>query len=197
VEVITTDQAFISGRLLQVNPTSGPAQTVTMYIAEELPNLSGNFARGQVVTFDVSAITQYDICFFQNLYTNALFNSSNMIAGQRIFVGGTWDGATSTFTPDMISLRLQGVVGVLQAGSVNVTSNNQGSFQLQNNGLLSFETGGPFTVFTGNVTQFTNVSGLSGLGSAGTAPIVASGLVFNDATLGQPVVWAGQVTVLP
>jgi len=32
VEVVTTDKAFISGRLLQANPSSGPAQTITIYI---------------------------------------------------------------------------------------------------------------------------------------------------------------------
>jgi hypothetical protein len=195
VEVITTDQAFISGRLLQVTPTSGAAQTVTLYIGEELPNLSGNFARGQVVTFDVSGISQYDICFFQNFFTNEFFNASSMVAGQRIFVGGTWDG--TTFTPDMISLRLQGVVGTLQSGSVNVVSGNQGSFQLSNQDLLSYVTNGPFTVYTGNITQFYNVNGLSGLSSAGTAPIVAGGLVFKDSISGLPVVWAGGVAVLP
>jgi hypothetical protein len=197
VEVITTDQSFISGRLLQVNPTSGPAQTITMYIGEELPNLSGAFARGQVVTFDVSQISTYDISFFDNWFTNLLFNSSSMVAGQRIFVGGSWDSSTSTFTPDMISLRRQGAVGVLVANSVNIVNGNQGSFQLQNNSLLGYVASGPFTVSTGSGTIFVNVNGLSGLSSAGTASIVARGLVFKDPNTGAPVVWAHRVRILP
>ncbi len=34
VEVITTSQAFLSGRVLAVNPTSGPVQQITMWVGE-------------------------------------------------------------------------------------------------------------------------------------------------------------------
>jgi hypothetical protein len=197
VEVVTTDKAFISGRILQVNPASGPAQTVTMYIGEELPVMTGNFARGQVVTVDVSQISTYDICFLNNWLTNWVFNSTSMVAGQRIFMGGTWDGVSASFTPSMISLRRQGVVGQLVAGSVSVTNNNQGSFQLQNNGLLGWVVGGAFTVNTSNTTKFVNVNGLAGLSAAGTAPIAAGGLVLKDPVSGQPQVYAHHVAVLP
>jgi len=195
VEVITTNKAFTSGRILQVTPSSGPAQNVTMYIGEELPAMSGNYARGQVVTINVSQISTYDICFLNNWLTNAVFDSSKMVAGQRIFMGGTWDSSTATFTPNMISLRRQGVVGQLVSSSVNVVNGNQGSFELQNNGLLGWVAGGPFTVNTGNKTNFVNISGLSGLSNAGTAPIVVGGLVLDVS--GEPQVYAHRVAVLP
>jgi len=195
VEVITTNKAFISGRILQVSPSSGPAQSVDMYIGEELPAMSGNYARGQVVTVDVSQISTYDVCFLNNWLTNAVFNSSKMIAGQRIFMGGTWDNSTATFTPNMISLRRQGVIGQLVPGKVNVVSGNQGSFELQNNGLLEWVAGGPFIVNTGNKTNFVNIPGLAGLENAGTAPIVVGGLVLDIA--GEPQVYAHRVAVLP
>jgi uncharacterized protein DUF4382 len=197
VEVVTTDKAFISGRLLQVNPSSGPVQTVTMYIGEELPAMNGNFALGQVVTFNVSAVTTYDVCFINNWLTSFAFNNSSMVAGQRIFVGGAWNSSTSTFTPDLISLRRQGVVGQLVANSVMINSGNQGSFQLQNNGLLEWVAQGPFTVNTSNNTIFFNVNGLGGLASAGTAPIVAGGLVLKNPSTGLPEVYAHRVKVLP
>jgi hypothetical protein len=95
----------------------------------------------------------------------------------------------------MISLRRQGVIGQLLAGSVKVTSGNQGSFQLQNNGLLEWVANGPFTVNTGARTIFYNVSGLSGLSSAGTAPIVVGGLVLD--INGEPQVFAHRVAILP
>jgi len=194
VEVVTTDAAFISGRILQLTPSSGPVQNLTMFIGEELPAMSGNFARGQVLTFDVSQVTNYDVCFIDNWLTNFVFNSSSLVAGQRIFVGGTWDSTTATFTPDMISLRRQGVVGQLTPNSVSVTNGNQGSFKLQNDGLLGWVAQGPFTVNTSNGTTFINVSGLSGLSSA-TPPITASGLVLDVA--GQPQVYAQRVAVRP
>lgn len=195
VEVITTDKAFISGRLLQVNPSSGPVQTVTMYIGEELPAMSGNFALGQVVTFDVSAVQTYDVSFINNWLTNFVFDNSSMVGGQRIFVGGSWSSSTTTFTPDLISLRRQGVVGLLVANSVTVTNGNAGSFQLQNNGLLGWVAQGPFTVDTNNATLFFNVTGLSSLSSAGTTPIVVGGLVLKNQTSGLPEVYAHRVIV--
>jgi hypothetical protein len=197
VEAVTTDHAFISGRLLQLNPSSGPAQTVVMYIGEELPPLSGNFALGQVVTLNVSQVSTYDVCFIDNWFTNWVFNDSSMVAGQRIFVGGTWDSSTVTFTPDFISLRRQGVVGQLLANSVNVVNGNQGSFQLQNNGLLEWVAQGPYTVNTSSTTRFVNINGLAGLSSAGTAPIAAGGLVLKDPVSGLPEVYAHRVVVLP
>ena len=196
VEVITTDTAFISGRLLQVNPSSGPVQTITMYIGEELPAMSGNFALGQVVTFDVSAVQTYDVSFINNWLTNFVFDNSSMVAGQRIFVGGSWSSSTTTFTPDLISLRRQGVVGLLVANSVTVNNGNAGSFQLQNNGLLGWVAQGPFTVNTNNTTLFFNVSGLSSLSNAGTTPIAVGGLVLKNSTSGLPEVYAHRVIEL-
>ena len=196
VEVVTTDKAFISGRVLQVNPSSGPVQSITMYIGEELPVLSGNFARGQVVTLDVSQVSNYDVCFFNNWLTSWIFNNTSVVAGQRIFVGGTWDSSSALLTPDMISLRRQGVVGQLVANSVVVNNNNQGSFQLQNNGLLGWVAQGPFTVNTSNSTNFVNINGLAGLSSAGTASIVADGLALKDPVSGEPQVYAHRVAVL-
>jgi hypothetical protein len=196
VEVVTTNKAFISGRVLQVTPSSGAAHSITMYVGEELPVLSGNFARGQVVTLDVSQVSNYDVCFFNNWLTNWVFNSSSMVAGQRIFVGGTWNSSSAVFSPSTISLRRQGVVGQPVANSVTVNNNNQGSFQLQNNGLLGWVAQGPFTVNTNNTTNFVNIDGLAGLSSAGTASVVADGLVLKDPVSGQPQVYAHRVAVL-
>ena len=190
VEVITTNAAFISGRLLAVNP--GPQ--VTMFVGEQLPNLSPNIPIDSVYTVDLSAVTQYDVCFFDNWFTQQLFNNSTLVVGQRIFVGGTYQ--SGTFTPAMVSLRRQGVLGSLVLNSVNITSGNQGSFQMQNDLLLSYAAGGPFTVNTGNATVFLNINGLSGLQGAGAANLVARGLVFKDLTTGKPVVWAGLVRVV-
>ena len=42
VEFITTDAAFISGRILALNPTSGPVQTVTLWVGETGGGTSGH-----------------------------------------------------------------------------------------------------------------------------------------------------------
>jgi len=197
VELITTDQAFISGRVLAVNPSTGPVQSVTMWVGEEL-GTSGVIPVDTVQTIDVSAVTSYDICFFDNLITQQLFNNTSLVVGQRIFIGGTVAG--SAFTPDLVSLRRQGVVGALVANSVTVTGSpgsNQGYFQMQNDALMSYAAGGPFTVFTGDLTRFQNINGLSGLAAAGTPNLIARGLVFKNPSDSKPVVVAGRVRVLP
>jgi hypothetical protein len=191
VEVITTDKSFISGRILAVNP--GPQ--VTMFVGEELPNMAPTIPVDTVYTVDLSSVTQYDVCFFNNWFSQQLFNGSTLVIGQRIFVGGT--SQNSVFTPSMVSLRRQGVWGALVPSSVNITDGNLGSFQMQNDLLMSYAAGGPFTVNTGNGTIFENVNGLGGLQSAGAANLVSRGLVFKDLTTGKPVVWAHRVRVLP
>jgi hypothetical protein len=191
VEVITTSQAFISGRVLAVNPTSGPVQQVTMWVGETSADLVNDV--DTIQTVDVSAVTQYDMCFFDNLFTNALFNNSTVIVGQRIFIGGSY--SSNVFTPQMISLRFQGVYGTLTPGSVNIVSGNLGTFELQNNGLIGYSLGGaPLTVGAGNVTWFVNTTGLSALQqSAGTTPLVAGGLLFVSPLTQTPVMAAAVV----
>jgi hypothetical protein len=190
VEVITTSQAFISGRVLAVNPTSGPVQQITMWVGETSADLVSDV--DTIQTIDVSAVTQYDMCFFDNLFTNALFNNSSVIVGQRIFVGGS--SSNNVFTPQMISLRFQGVYGTLTQGSVNIVSGNAGSFQLQNNGLIGYSLGGaPLTVATGNVTLFVNTTGLSQLQSSASVPLVAGGLLFVNPLNSTPVMAAAVV----
>jgi hypothetical protein len=191
VDVITTDKAFISGRILEVQP--GPI--VTMFVGEELPNLSPTIPIDTVYTVNLSGVSQYDICFFDNWLTGQFFNANSLVVGQRIFVGGTFQSAT--FTPSLVSLRRQGVLGSIVLNSVQVNSGNLGSFQMQNDLLMSYAAGGPFTVDTGNLTIFDNVNGLVGLQSAGSANLVVRGLVFKDQTSGHPFVVAGRVRVLP
>jgi Domain of unknown function (DUF5666)/Domain of unknown function (DUF4382) len=192
VEVISTDHAFLSGRILAVNPTTGPAQTVTMFVGEELPAIS-QIPVDSVVTLDVSQVTHFDVCFFDNWFTNFLFNNSSLVVGQRVFIGGGYDG--TTFTSQMISLRRQGVVGDLVSNSVNIVSGNQGTFQLQNNFLLGYVLGAPLTVQTGNGTRFVNINGLSGLQAAGSINLVVRGLILKDQN-GAPQMWAHRVRVL-
>jgi len=196
VELITTDQAFISGRVLAINPTSGPVTSVTMWVGEEL-GTSGVIPVDTVQTIPLSGVPadKYEICFFDNLLGQQVFNNTELVVGQRIFIGGNVSGGA--FTPDMVSLRRQGVWGALVANSVNISDGNLGSFQMQNDALMSYAANGPFTVLTGNLTVFENIDGLSGLAAAGTPPLVSRGLVFKNQSTGVPFVVAGRVRVLP
>ncbi len=194
VEVITTAQAFLSGRVLAVNPTSGPVQQITLWVGETSTDLVSDI--DTIQTINVSAVTQYDMCFFDNFFTNALFNSSTVIVGQRIFIGGSY--SSNVFTPQMISLRFQGVYGTLTPKSVTIANGNLGSFQLQNNALIGYSLGGaPLTVDTGNITLFINTTGLSELQSSGAIPIVAGGLLFVNPNTQTPELAAAVVADPP
>jgi hypothetical protein len=193
VEVITTSQAFISGRVLAINPTSGPVQQITMWVGETSADLVSDV--DTIQTIDVSAVasSQFDMCFFNNLFTDALFNPDHVLVGQRIFVGGSF--SNNVFTPQMISLRLQGVYGTV-SGSPNVVSGNLGTFQLQNNALIGYSLGGaPLTVGTGNLTLFINTSGLGSLQSGDG--VVAGGLLFYNELTAQPMMAAAVVSDPP
>ena len=168
-----------------------------MFVGEEL-GTSATMPADGVYTVDLNQVSQYDICFMDNWFTNQLFDASSLVVGQRIFVGGVYQ--SNAFTPKMVSLRRQGVVGALVPNRVNVTGaagSNQGNFQMQNDALMSYAAGGPFTVYTGDLTRFVNINGLAGLQSAGTAKLISRGLVFKDQTTGKPFVVAGRVRVLP
>ncbi len=198
VEVITTSQSFISGRVLAINPTSGPVQQITMWVGETGADMVGDV--DTIQTINVSNVTQYDVCFINSNWLTLLdgeFNSSSVLVGQRIFIGGSY--SNSVFTPQMISLRLQGVYGTLQSGSVVINNGNGGTFQLQNNGLIGYSLGGAaLNVETFNdVTVFINTTGLSALQSDGAIPLVAGGLLFYDQGTSGPIMAAGVVADPP
>jgi len=194
VEVITTAHSFVSGRVLQVTNNAGDVQ-VTMWVGETGADMVSDV--DSIQTFDITAVTQYDVCFFDNTLTQLVFSdSSSLIVGQRIFVGGSY--GNSTFTPQMISLRRQGVYGMFNVGSVTVTNDNAGSFTMANDGLAGYTTNGTVTVDTFNGTVFFNLSGLSQLqGETTSVPIVARGLLLKDPTTGNPTFYAGFVADPP
>jgi hypothetical protein len=149
-----------------------------------------------IQTLDISAVTEYDICFMDGPLTGLLFNDTSLEVGQRIFVGGGF--VNPTFTPQMISLRRQGAYGTLVPGSVTVTQGNAGSFQLSNNGLLGFSVGGPVTVHTGNDTVFFNLIGLNALaGDTTPVPLITRGLFLKNPSTGTPAFYAGFVASPP
>jgi hypothetical protein len=200
VEFITTDMAFVSGRILALNPASGPVQTITLWVDETGGGTAGLV--DTVQTIDVSGVTTYDVSFFNNSWfspTN-LFGNSSMLVGQRIFIGGTFN--PPTFNPDLVSLRRQGVYGLVVPGSVTVTSGNAGNFQLLNTGLLGLSLGAPLTVNTGAGTLFfqgnSNTLTLTDLQTASataSVPVVARGLFLKDSVSGNPVLWSHRVRI--
>jgi hypothetical protein len=191
VEVITTSQSFISGRVLALTPSSGAVQQITMWVGETGADMVSDV--DSIMTVNVGSVdnSDFDICFFNGGVTESWFSNTSVVVGQRIFIGGSY--SNSVFTPTMISLRLQGVYGMFEPSSVTVDSGNLGSFQISNNGLVGYSVGGPVTVNTFNLTYFNNLTGLSQLQTTTTAiPLVTRGLLL--APNGTPEVYAGFVS---
>jgi hypothetical protein len=196
VEVITTAQTFISGRVLQVvNNSSGQAQQITMWVGETGADMVNDVDTIQTINVSAIANSSYDICFFGNGLTEMLFSDTSVVVGQRIFVGGSY--SSNTFTPTMISLRLQGLYGTLDVGNVTIIDGNAGSFLLNNNGLVGYSVGGPVTVNTFNATAFFNLTGLGQLQTTTTAvPLISRGLLLQTNS-GTPQFFAGWVAEPP
>ncbi|MBZ5529792.1 MAG: DUF4382 domain-containing protein [Acidobacteriia bacterium] len=195
VEVVTTEKAFVSGRIVAVNPATGPVQTVTLLVGEELPDVPG-VPVGTVTTLDVSLVSNYSIRLIDNWFTNFLFNNTTLVPGQRIAMGGTIDAATNKFVPSRIVLRRQGVVGDLVLNSVVINNNNAGSLQLQNNNMLGYVLGAPLSVQTANSTHFTDISGLAAIQSGGSMKLATYGLILKDPVSGNPTMYAHRVILL-
>lgn len=195
VEVITTAHSFVSGRILQITANgSGQAQSVTMWIGETGADMVSDV--DTIQTFNISAVTQYDVCFMNGPLTNMVFNDTAMVVGQRIFVGGSYSGGV--FTPAMISLRLQGVYGTFVPASVSIINGNAGSFEITNNGLVGYSAGGPVTINTFGFTFFYNLDGLDQLAATGTnIPLVTRGLLLKNPVNATPEMYAGFVSDPP
>ncbi len=196
VEVLTTEKAFVSGRIVAVNPATGPAQTVTLLVGEELPDVPG-VPVGTVTTIDVSLVTNYRIRLLDNWFTAFLFNNTTLVPGQRIALGGTIDATTNAFVPARVVLRRQGVAGDLVLNSVTINNLNAGSFNIQNNNMFGFVTGAPLAVQTANTTRFTDIAGLSAIQTGGNMKLATYGLLLKDPVSGTPTMYAHRVILLP
>ena len=198
VEFITTDLAFVSGRILAINPASGPVQTVTLWVGETGGGTSSLV--DTVQTIDVSAVSTYDICFFNNSWfsPNNLFGNSSMLVGQRIFIGGTF--TSPTFTSDFISLRRQGVSGSGGAGQ-----RDRDQRQRRELPVAEYWHPGAFARRTADSKNRCRNPILSGQqqhlkpyrsadrNRPSSVPVIARGLVLKDTTTGDPVLWAHRV----
>ncbi len=192
VEVMTIKNGMVDGVVIGVSPSTGAAQTITMVVNQATPGLT-SILGGSVLTFDVSAVTNYDILHMQNWASSLLFNNTQVATGQHLAIGGTID---TTKNPPLVPARVillpQGTDGTVVAGSVTVNTGNAGSFKLQNNGLIGYLLGAPIDVQTSTATNFYGVSGLSGLQDG--QRVAAFGLVLKDSG-GNTHLYAQRVVV--
>ena len=194
VEVVAVEHAYFEGPIIYVDPNG---KNITVLVNEESVAIPG-VSLETPITIDISTVQRFSICGVDNWLTSFVFNSTSLVVGQHIAVGGAIDSSTNpaTFVPARIRLERQGVDGDLVLNSVTATNGNAGTFQLQNNALLGYVLGAPLTVKSANGTRFIGINGLAGMAAGGNMQLEVRGLVLKDPNTGATTMYAHWVKVL-
>jgi hypothetical protein len=191
VAIVSQDSFFAGGLVTFVDPATNTANDFDLYVRSVLPSGTG-FQSGQISTIDLTGNEKYFIYWWHNKFTNFLFNSSLLVPGQHVSVGGPF--SNGAVTVKRVVLRHEGHSGTWVVGS---TDTGASTFQFNSNGVAGVLFNGPVTVYCTPFTKFRG--GLTGLSSlTGTAAINLRvvGLVLKDPISGQPVFVAHSVEQL-
>jgi len=168
VAILSQNGFWAGGLVTSVAQTApgDPATSIDLYVRGLLPATTTGLTLGQIATVDLSGSEKYFIYWFHNPLTEFLFNSSQLLPGQHVSVGGPASGAinASAVTVKRVVLRDWGYNGTVVANSVNTsntTNGASGSFQIQVNGFAGTLIPQTVTVYTGAKTEFRG--GLTGL----------------------------------
>jgi len=189
VAILSQHGFWAGGLITSVAQTApgDPATSFDLYVRGLLPTTTG-LTLGQVATVDLSGNEDFFIYWFHNPLTAFLFNSSQLVPGQHVSVGGPASGATNAnaVTVNRVVLRHWGYNGTVVANSVNAANNTNGasgSFQMQVSGFAGTLIPQTVTVYTAGRTEFRG--GLTALNGA------------NGLTNGQNVRVVGLLLLLP
>lgn len=193
VAILSQDGFYAAGQVTYVNPATGPANSFDLYVRGLLPTTTG-ITLGQIAQVELTGNEKFFIYQWHNALTQFLFNSSTLLPGQAVAVGGSAAGATNAqaVTVNRIVLRHWGFNGTVVANSVNTSS---GTFQMQVNGFAGVLIPETVTVYVGSGTTFRD--GLTGLSSViSGASVRVVGLLIKDPTSGDAVILAHYVDAL-
>jgi hypothetical protein len=197
VAILSQNSFFAGGLITYVDPPTGTAQDFDLYVRDVVPAGTG-FTSGQISTIDLTGNEKYFIYWMHNVFvsprfSNNFFNSSLLVAGQHVSIGGPVRNGAVTLK--RVVLRHEGHTGTLVANSANTGTS---TFQFNSNGLAGVLFNGPVTVY---VTPFTKFGGgltsLQDLTNNPTNPLRVIGVVLKDPISGQPLFVARSVVELP
>ena len=190
VAVLTDTGFYATGQVTYVTPTSGPATSFDLYVRGLEPTNTG-LTLGQLATVNLTGSEKYFIYWMHNPFTQFLFNSSALVPGQALAVGGPATGATnaSAVTVTRIHLRNWGFNGTIVPSSQN-TSN--GTFQMKIDGFAGVLVPQNVTVYMGGGSDFRYGMGRFGDLSNSTH-IRVVGLLLKNPSNGQLVLLARHV----
>jgi hypothetical protein len=190
VAILSQDGFYAGGQVTYVQPATGVASNFDMYVNSVLPTTTG-VTLGQIAQVNLTGSEKFLIYWMHNPLTQFLFNSSELVAGQHVAIGGPASGAVNAqaVSVNRISLRHWGFNGTIAANSVNSTQN---TFQMQINGFAGVLVPQTVTVYVTGKTGFRGgFNGMTDLSSSANVRVV--GLLLRDPTSGQIVILAHYV----
>jgi len=133
---ILSQTGFYAGGLATyvTEATSSPASSFDLYVRGLLPASGTGVALGQIATISLTGKEKFFVRWDRNPLTQFVFNSSALLPGQSIAVGGPATGAASSSAVAVkrINLRDWGYIGKVVKGSVKV---GKDTFQMQVDGF--------------------------------------------------------------
>jgi hypothetical protein len=188
--VISQDHFYAGGLITNVQPSTGPATSIDLFVRDELPALP-TLQPDTIASFSLNGNEKYLIYRLNLPITELLFNNSSLIAPQAVTVGGPVSNNTPTVR--RVVLHRQGVSGPWVTGSTVVQNGNSGTFQMQEQGIVGVLLNKPLTVLTSNNTQFVGLSGLGALTGNQAIPLHVVGLLLENPGMNSPVLVANRV----
>ena len=190
VAVLSDKGFYASGQITYVTPPTGAATSFDLYVRGLLPTNTG-VQLGQIAQVNLSGSEIFSIYWMHNPFTQFLFNSSGLVAGQHVAIGGPASGAANpnAVTVNRVSLRNWGFNGTVVAGSQNTTN---GTFQMKVNGFAGVLIPETVTVYLGAHSDFRYGMGKFGDLTDG-AKVRVVGLLLKNPTSGQVVLLARHV----
>lgn len=191
VAILSQNGFYARGQVTYVTPASGAASSFDLYVRGLLPTSTG-LTLGQLAQVNLSGNENFFIYNWHNPLTTFLFNSSALVAGQDVSVGGPASGAASAsaVTVKRVVLRHWGFNGV--ASNINP---GQGTFTMQVNGFAGVLISTPVTVYVTNKTVFRDGLGtLTDVSASDNVRVV--GLLLKNSANGQVVLLAHYVDLL-
>jgi len=197
VAILSQDGFYAGGQVTYVTPptTGTAASSFDLYVRGLLPTTTG-LTLGDIATVDLTSNPKLFIRWRHNPLTELLFNSSTMMAGQHVSVGGPASGATDPTKVEVkrVVLRDWGFNGTVVAKSVTTTAAGvDGAFQMKINGFAGVLVPQTVTVYIVPGSAWRNgLTAMSDLQPGANVRVV--GLLLN--INGQPVLVGHYVDAL-
>jgi hypothetical protein len=193
VAILTQNGFYAAGQITYVQQTPpNPATDFQLYVRGTLPATGSDVADGNIAQVNLSGSEKFFVYWMHNRFTQFLFNSSTLLPGQHVAVGGPLSGAQNLngLTVNRVVLRNWGFNGTVVANSANT---GNGTFQMNINGFAGLLVPGqPVTVYTASDTAYRDGFGNLGDVSASTK-IRVVGLLIKDPTSGDSIILARYV----